>query len=191
MLGDDSRSVSTRAERALATAQDTKTPELPHTPGGDAPADPQSTHRPAPRPHGPAVPPLGRLSTRTLVPAGIVTVLGAALLIGSMFLPRYEEESSWHYSHHYAELIILLAVIVIGLAGVGVRRGWGWWLLAQVAIASLLVATTFPPQRLGYKYHYEHLPAGWWLAVVGCVTIAASAIATAALWWPRHATAAI
>ena len=176
MLGDDSRSVSTRAERALATAQDTKTPESPHTPVGDAPADPQSTHRPASQPHGPAVPLLGRLSTWTHAPAAIVTVLGAALLIGSMFIPEFGPRlkgTQWYLNPTYALLSSLLAVIVIGLAGVGVRRGWGWWLLAQIPIAYFLVAATFPPQYVG-GHGYNQLPKGWWLAVVGCVAIAGS-----------------
>jgi hypothetical protein len=174
MLGDDSRSVSTRAEQALATAQDTKTPESLHTPGSDAPVDPQSTHRPALRPHGPAVPLLGRLSTRTLTPAAIVTVLGAALLIGSMFMRQYQQpEIGWESNPRYAVLTTLLAVIVVGLACVGVRRGWGWWLLAQIAIAYFLLAMTFPLQLSNYSY--SHMSPGRWLAVVGCVAIAVGA----------------
>ncbi len=169
MLGDDSRSVSTRAEQALAAAQNT--PESQRTPGLDTSAEQQNTHRIAPRPHGLAVPPSGGLSTRRLVPAGIVTVLGAVLLIGSMFMPRYEKKSSWGYSPSYAVLIILLAVIVVGLAGVGVRRGWGWWLLAQLAIAYFLVAASFPLQW----QKYNRLEVGWWLTVTACVAIAASA----------------
>ncbi len=69
MLGDDSRSVSTRAGQALAMAQDAKTPESPQTPGGEMPAKRQNTHRPVPQPHDPAAPLLGRLSTRTLTSA--------------------------------------------------------------------------------------------------------------------------
>jgi Caspase domain len=170
MLKDDSRSVSTRAERALATAQDTETPESPHTPV-DTPIEQRNTHRP----HGPAVPLLGRLSTWTHAPAALVTVLGAALLIGSMFIPEFGhgfKGTQWYLNTKYALLSSLLAVIVIGLAGVGVRREWGWWLPAQIPIAYFLVAATFPPQ---YIYRsYNHLPEGWWLAVVGCVAIAGS-----------------
>ena len=179
MLSDDSRSVSTRAEQALATAQDAKTPGSLHTTGSDAPVDPQSTHRPALRPHGPAVPLLGRLSTRTLTPAAIVTVLGAALLIGSMFMRQYQQpEIGWESNPRYTVLITLLAVIAIGLACVGVRRGRGWWLLAQIAIAYFLLAT--PLQLLDRDF--IHLSAGPWLAIVGCVAIATSATSQ----WPRR-----
>jgi hypothetical protein len=183
MLGDDSRSVSTRVEQVLATeilapAQAGKTPESPHT-LGDTPVEQQHTRRSTPQPHGPVTPPLGRPSTRTLTPAALVTVLGAALLIGSMFMRQYqprdiwESGTGWESNTRYAVLITLLAVVVVGLAGVGVRRGWGWWLLAQIAIAYFLLSATFPLQLSSYSY--SHMSPGRWLAVLACIAIAVGA----------------
>jgi hypothetical protein len=166
MVDDDSRSVSTRAEQVLATAQGTNTPESPHTPGGDEPAEPQHPHGPALQPHGPAALLIGRLSTRTLAPAALVTVLGAALLIGSMFMLQFKVGSPWPHRLHYAAPITVLAVIVVGLFGVGVRRGWGWWPLAQIAIASYLLTQT------SWSLSESASSEGRLPAVVGCIAIA-------------------
>jgi uncharacterized membrane protein HdeD (DUF308 family) len=120
---------------------------------------------------------------------GIVTVLGAVLLIGSIFMqykPWFESESGsvWQASLHYAVLVTLLAVVVIALTGFGMRRGLDRWLLPRLAIAYFLVASTFPLQWLTFRY--GHPPMEWWLSFVGSVAIAAGTTTLVIFWRPRR-----